>query len=289
MANLKISFFTSCGNRLEHLKRTLPENIESNMSYDNCDHVVLDYGSTDDMIEWVKANLQDHLDTERLKLYSYPAKFFWHNHAKNLAAKCTDDSSDIICSIDADNFTGESKEGENLAEYLNSIFSKEEGDIFVRACGWDHEKDLWGNQEFKRKGDYYSASGKMAFRRKDFFKMRGFNEFMRGHYYDEEELWRRAMECWEFKRVQLPEEFSKFINHSNYLRLNNLDPDIIDSDKLLEKENIQFALETVMDDTAKEVYPQAEKNKEILTYILGDKIRVPNPKYWAKGKPERIL
>ena len=286
MANLKISFFTTCGNRLTHLQKTLPANIESNLDYQNCEHIVLDYGSTDGIIDWVKEDLQEYLDTGRLKLYSYDADFFWHNHAKNLAAKHTSEDSDIICSIDSDNYTAESNEGECLASYLNKAFVSKE--MFVRACGWDHAKELWANDRFERQGSLYSASGKFAFWRKEFFKMRGFNEFMKGHYYDEEEIWRRAEMCWGFNHVKLPVEYSQFINHSNYLRLNNLDPEIVDSDKLLETQNLEFALQNYMDDGAMDKYPQAAKNKEILTYILNDKIKVPNGKYWGTGKPRRI-
>ena len=287
---MKISFFTTCGNRLQHLKRTLPENIETNLKYKLCEHIILDYGSTDGMIEWVIETFPEYIKSGRLKLFRYDADFFWHNHAKNMAAKCTSKNADIICSIDADNYTALGPKGESLAWYLNRIFIDEERNIFVRAAGWDHQEENYMNDMYiTDKNKYHSASGKLAFRREDFFKLRGFNEDLKGHYYDEEELWRRAVICWGWERKTLPVEFSKFINHSNFLRLNNLDPKLVDKEKLLGESMIDLSVKDYMeDDLALPVYPQAKKNKKIFEKVMEKKVKLPNGKKWGVGNPKRI-
>ena len=290
MDNLKISFFTTCGNRLNHLQQTLPKNIESNFYYNNCEHIVLDYGSTDGLLDWIQKDLIQHVESGRLKVFRYDTDFFWHNHAKNMAAKCTSQNADVICSIDADNYTAESKEGESLASYLDKIFGAKKGKFFVRACGWDYKEKSWENDfGVFNKNKYHSASGKLAFLRKDFFEVRGFNEDLKGHYYDEEEIWRRLMICWEWEKIDLPVEYSKFINHSNYLRLSNLDPEIIDKTDLIKEESIDFTVKDYMDDDlALPIYPQAKKNKDIFFKVLEDKIKIPNGKRWGEGKVKRI-
>ena len=50
---MKIAFFTTCMNRLKHLRRTLPKNIADNKDYDNCVFVVLNYNSQDGLHEWM--------------------------------------------------------------------------------------------------------------------------------------------------------------------------------------------------------------------------------------------
>jgi len=290
---MRVSFFTTCGDRLEHLKRTLPDNIKSNLNYPGCEHIVLDYGSTVGFTKYVRSTFPEHLESGRLKCYTYPAKFFWHNHAKNMAAKLTSKQADVICSIDADNFTAESNEGLCLASYLSRIFSAYDNngtEAFVRACGWDYVENNWENRKFKSKeAKLHSASGKIAFKRKDFFLLRGFNEDLKGHYYDEEEIWQRAMKCWGWEKHDLPVEYSKFINHSNFLRLSNLDPNLIDVESLSKEEMLDFTTQDFMDDDlAIPVYPQASINKKIFDEVIDLKIKIPNGKKWGMGKVKRI-
>jgi len=290
---MRVSFFTTCGDRLRHLKQTLPENIESNLDHNNVEHVVLDYGSTVGFTKYITSTFPEHLESGRLKCFTFPAKFFWHNHAKNMAAKLTDKKADVICSIDADNFTGESKDGECLASYISRVFGGYDNNnvkMFIRACGWDYVENNWDNKAFNvSKSKYASASGKIAFKRKDFFELRGFNEDLKGHYYDEEEIWRRAMMCWNWEKHDLPVEYSKFINHSNLLRLSNLDPNIVDLDSLMEDKALEFTVNDYMDDDmALPIYPQAAKNKKIFDKVLRNKVKVPNGKKWGAGTAKRI-
>ena len=53
----KISFCTACMGRAHHLKRTVPKNLRDNSDYPQVEFVLLNYGSPDDMHEWVGKNL----------------------------------------------------------------------------------------------------------------------------------------------------------------------------------------------------------------------------------------
>ena len=47
--NMKLSFCTTCMNRVEHLKKTLPHNIELLNKFDNSELVIVNYDSKDDL------------------------------------------------------------------------------------------------------------------------------------------------------------------------------------------------------------------------------------------------
>jgi hypothetical protein len=275
-------------NRLKHLKRTLPKNIEDNKNYDNCVFVVLNYNSQDNLHEWMLKEMAAEIKSGKVIYYrTLEPKFFWHNHAKNMAAKCTPKDAKIICSIDSDNFTAVSKHGIGLAQTLAEIFSSNSGKFFVRACGWEHRmKDYYTDHPDK----LYSASGKIATYRKDFFKYRGFNEELKGHYFDEEELWKRLEEVVGFRKISLPVEFSKFINHTNYERLINLDPEIVDKVQLKEwrDNNHHFtAKEYMTQGDVQGYYPNGWENQEKTMKLLKAKVKIPNKK-WGEGKVEKI-
>lgn len=102
---MKIAFCITCKGRAQHLKRTLPQNLSDNADYPNCVFVVVDYGSTDDLREW----MGQYKDDERVAYYHYPdATTFKMSHAKNMAHRCgLLEGADILVSLDADNFTGQ--------------------------------------------------------------------------------------------------------------------------------------------------------------------------------------
>ena len=288
MEKLKISFYTTCMGRLKHVKRTLPKNIEENKDYDNCEFVILDYNSPDGLANWIVNNFKEHLVSGKVKLYrTEEPLYFSHNHAKNMAAKqCI---GDILCGIDADNFTALGPDGWGLAKRLNHIFNKHKKEnIFVRAFGWADRELAWTSANTYR---YYSSSGKIAVRKKDFFDARGYNEDLVGHYFDEEELWKRIKECFGFKHIKLDPSYSKAIQHSNYERLKNLSPEIVNLEELDKKREEDPTGVNAMYMKAgwvKQFYPHGHKNESKLQEVLSKKIKRPNGEEWGKGKVERI-
>ena len=119
-----ISLCTVCMNRLHHIKKTLPQNIEDNAAYPDLEFILLDYNSTDGLEEWVKNNMQEYIISGRLKYYktSEPV-FFDRSHSRNLMFKLA--AGDILCNIDADNYTGLA-----FADYVNEMFYQKKNVYF---------------------------------------------------------------------------------------------------------------------------------------------------------------
>ncbi len=272
---MKVTFFTTCMGRLNHLRRTLPKNIGDNKDYPNCNFLVLDYNSPDGLEYWIKSEMGSFIKSGKILYHkTNKPKFFWHNHAKNVAARLTPEDSDIICSLDADNFSAKNKEGVGLAKRLSQIFQTNQHEkIFVRACGWDYDPK------------FYSCSGRIATLRKDFMEVRGFNENLKGHYFDEEEFWRRLENVGKYKHVRLEPEYSEAIRNTNYERLVNLDPALISEEYLaqLEKKNPEFTEKDFMVDMdVARFYPQGIKNRDITSEVLKNKTLVPNQSPWGE-------
>ncbi len=123
----RISLVTTCKGRLVHLRETLPQNMADNADYPNLEFVVVDYNSEDGLKEWIKDNFRAEMRNGRLKYIHAPdPKYFHMAHAKNIAHRMA--AGDIICNIDADNFT---KKG--FAAYIDDAFQTHER-IFLRSA-----------------------------------------------------------------------------------------------------------------------------------------------------------
>ncbi|MFD2148711.1 glycosyltransferase family 2 protein [Mucilaginibacter antarcticus] len=69
MTMFKISFCTTCMNRLSHLKQTLKRNILDNEDYPNLEFILLDYNSTDGLKEYVRSELHTFITSKKLVYY----------------------------------------------------------------------------------------------------------------------------------------------------------------------------------------------------------------------------
>lgn len=199
---LGISICTVCMNRLYHLKETLPKNIEDNSGYEKLQLVLLDYNSDDEMEDWVKSNLQNYLDSGRLVYYKYPhAKVFDMAHSKNMAIKLAD--NEIVCLVDADNFTGP-----GYAQYVNSTFNKIR-DSFITSIAK------------KMNRSPVDVFGRVALKKSDFIAIGGFDEFMSNYAHDDFDLCNR-LELHGKKRIVLRNpKHLQHISHSNEERISN--------------------------------------------------------------------
>jgi hypothetical protein len=95
---MKISFCSTCCNRLWQLKETLTPNLEV---LDSCE--LVDYGSTDGLSDWIWQNFQSAVDQGRLVFFETTNAVRWNSaRAKNLAHRLG--SGDYLFNLDADNF-----------------------------------------------------------------------------------------------------------------------------------------------------------------------------------------
>jgi hypothetical protein len=199
-------------NRLYHLRRTLLKNLDDNARYPSLEFVLLDYNSSDGLEEWVRDKLQSHLISGRLVYFRTTAPQFFHrSHSRNLAFRLS--SGDIVCNIDADNFTGH-----EFSFYLNSHFYEHEGSFL--------SVDFHDRENICR--DTY---GRIACKKKDFESVRGFDERMGGYGYEDLDFCERLKGTGLNEYFISRDEFLNTIRHDDSSRIEfekdaGQDPDI---------------------------------------------------------------
>ena len=173
--------------RLHHLRQTIYRNIDDNNDYPTLEFVLLDYNSPDQMAAWVRDELKAHLAMGLVKYFrTDEPEYFHHAHAKNVSHKLA--TGDVVCNLDADNFTGR-----GFASYLGQVFTGE------RACFVGVDGSL-----------YPSACGRIALRRSDFIHLRGYEERIQGWGYDDHNLVARSMN-YGLKGLWLGQDQARFL------------------------------------------------------------------------------
>lgn len=190
---LKISFCITCMDRLHHLMQTLPINIKNTESYQNKEFIVLDYGSKDNLKEWIKPYNVKFFRTEK-------PKYFIAAHAKNIAHRQA--TGDILCNLDADNYLVE-----GFPEYINELFQSKN---CILGSG---PVDLFGNA---------GCCGKIALKKEHFYSVNGYDEEQNlGWGWDDTSLRYRAKMHNNLEEVICDPKWSIVINHSNEERVKN--------------------------------------------------------------------
>nr|WP_226333012.1 glycosyltransferase family A protein [Echinicola marina] len=202
MKNSKISICTTCMNRTHHLKKTLSKNIKDNSDYDNVDFVVLNYNSSDDLDTWIHQDMRTYLNSGKIKYIKTDSpKYFHMSHAKNIVAKYA--TGDIICNVDADNYTGVS-----FASYINQVFNTNK-DVFVVP---------------KNNGGTTSILGRVCVLKDDFLKVRGYDEEMKGYGWEDIDFYNRLELISRKKFFLTNSKYLKTIEHESDIRYSNYKP-----------------------------------------------------------------
>jgi len=163
-----IAFCTTCKGRLQHLRETLPQNMQDNLDYPNCKFVVLNYGSPDGMNDYLRETFGGFVAMGKLAVYSFrEAGGFQMAHAKNMAHRAgMIERADILVNVDADNFTRPGFArfvAQQFAAHKNAfLWSCQRKDSvdrlprgisgriavtrnqFLKAGGYDEKYDTWG-------------------------------------------------------------------------------------------------------------------------------------------------
>jgi predicted glycosyltransferase involved in capsule biosynthesis len=194
---ISVSFCTACMNRLNHLRQTLPTNLQNNTGCPSVEFVVLDYSSSDGLKEWIEKEMGNYLNTGRLVYYlANGFQYFHHAHAKNAAHRLA--RGEIVCNLDADNFTGQ-----RFAEYLVESFSGKER-LIVRA-----------------QKKYRGTFGRIAMRKIDFELIGGYDERMKFGWGNEDMdiINRASMMGFREHLIPIHSTFLKAIQHSRKDRI----------------------------------------------------------------------
>jgi glycosyltransferase involved in cell wall biosynthesis len=174
-------------NRLCDLRKTLPENL--NDQYDNVEYVLLDYGSTDGLGEWVQNEMMEHINGGRLVYYRTESQYFHPNHSRNVSFRLA--KNDIVVNVDADNYMG--------AGFLGAL----------NHCATVGGRILMVPSNFLLPGsDRFLLRGRFALYRGDIHELGGFDEDLdQGFSHDDVNFVLRAMLA-RFKVVRFDESFT---------------------------------------------------------------------------------
>jgi len=160
-------------NRLENLKATLPVNIKNN-PYPNVEFVVLDYNGSDNVGDWIKKEMMEHIESGKLMfLRTEEPEFFDMSHSRNIAFQAA--TGDIVNNIDADTFAKN-----NFADFVNKLANEQpEKAIFAKS------------RQLLR--------GRLGFYKKEFVEyLGGYDENIKSYGHDDADLMYRAW-CLDFK------------------------------------------------------------------------------------------
>lgn len=198
--NYRISFCTAVRNRITHLKHTLPKNIKDNQSYQNVQFIILDYGSSDGLGDWIKDNMLKYIQNGVLVYYYYSIpKFFNRANSRNIAFRLAD--GDIICNLDADNYTGDS-----FAAYINEEFNNF-SDTFLTA----YDK----NNKFVQR----DILGRICCHKSDFIAVGGYDERFQEYGYEDIDLINRLVTLNKTQRIITHSKYLHAITHDNFSRV----------------------------------------------------------------------
>ncbi|MBB6113098.1 hypothetical protein HDF23_005881 [Mucilaginibacter lappiensis] len=184
-------------NRLHHLKQTLPQNIKDNIHYKEVEFLILDYHSSDGLQEWIFTCYPDLISSGTIKFYrTEEPDYFLRSHSRNMAFNNA--SGDVLCNIDADNFTGPA-----FADYINDFFAANENCFITPAYT---SRDVMG---------------RLVVSKKDFLKVRGYNEQLEGYGYDDVEIYKR-LETNHLRHAYINDNrYLSVIHHSHVERYEN--------------------------------------------------------------------
>lgn len=159
---MNIVFCTTCKNRNQHLRQTLPQNLADNPK---STFVILNYNTEDDLLDYVFDEHAAEVESGRLVVYSNLVEpRFQMAHAKNMAHRCGIlEGGDVLVNLDADNMTGP-----RFEDFVAESFEENPG-IF-----------LWANvvQGVHSSGARVvrGTSGRIAVGREAFLRAGGYDE-----------------------------------------------------------------------------------------------------------------
>lgn len=161
-----------------------------------------DYNSGDDLEEWVKYNLSEHIKSGLFSFYkTFEPEFFRRSHSRNMVFRLA--KGELLCNVDADNYTGLS-----FSIYLRNQFAANLEQVFFCA-----------GAQF----DSISCSdigGRICVSSADFQTVGGYDESMSNYVVEDFDLI-NSLELLKFKKVIIDKkEHLNVIKHAVVNRIN---------------------------------------------------------------------
>ena len=194
---MKVSLITPYMNRLCHARYTIPMNLRY-LYYPDLEYVILDYGSSDGLSDFIRENMMEYIDNGRLVYYLLVdrPKYFDVCHAKNIGHRLA--TGDVLGNLDGDTFLEPG--------YLHEV---------VRRFKYSAKKNKGESQVFVR----MSSSGMIFYTRTQFLNISGYDEHFRGHGKQDNDVENR-LELAGYKKKKIKRHYLKF-DHDNEQRVEN--------------------------------------------------------------------
>ncbi len=159
----RLSFCTTCKNRLWQLRQTLPVNLYAIGFDGEAELVLVNYNSQDGLDGWLR-QFQPEIDAGRLRYFHESTQTHYHaSKAKNLAHFGA--TGDYLINLDADNFIGDT------IETLRSLWEEGPDSLIHGFCG-NYADGTYGRiglsrESFRRLGGYDEDMMPMAHQDRD--------------------------------------------------------------------------------------------------------------------------
>ena len=183
---MEISYCSTCFNRFEQLRMTLPENLKLLRHFPNAELLLVNFvrlkPKSDDqgseIHEWILRDFADEIRNNNLKYVLSKELEFWHaSIAKNIAHDVA--TGEFLINTDCDNFLS--------TEEISFLIDRYAANIIYH--GWS--------------GKYLDGTyGHIGFHKNTFAKLGGYDESLKPHAGQDEDLLNRAKAMTNFEVVQ---------------------------------------------------------------------------------------
>lgn len=196
---MRLSFCTTCKNRLHHLEKTIFDNLKLIERY-NAELVLVNYDSKDSLDFFVNTQLTDYIKNGTMKYIVVPNKqYFKHSHAKNIAHRNA--SGDVLVNLDSDNYLTD-----YFMRFIISLFSNN-----INSCTVGQLLDCNGGY------------GRIAISKNNFYKLGGYIESLKGYGYEDCDFVERAYLFLKCPVTILDVQLTPFIDHTNMERTKDVE------------------------------------------------------------------
>lgn len=153
---IDLSFCITCMNRIHQIKQTLKKNLYDNKdSKQKIEFILVDFGSTDGLKEYILENFKDEINSEYLKFYYTDELKYWHSPiAKNTSHLLG--NGKYLVNLDCDNFTGI-----NGADFLIDNYKNKGDNIIIHQSS-----NIFGS----------GTMGRISMTKENFLKIGGYNQ-----------------------------------------------------------------------------------------------------------------
>ncbi|WP_171169641.1 glycosyltransferase family 2 protein [Streptomyces sp. I05A-00742] len=181
----RISYCTTCKNRLWQLSETLPGNLRRVAEAGNSEIVLVNYNSDDELDRWVR-RFERHMESGILRyLHQQTEPYFHASKAKNLAHLAA--TGQYLVNLDADNYIGET------IPTWRTLW-QERPDLLIHGFSPDKNRPQRSEEEASRirpdsgNGTY----GRIGLPRTRFLALGGYDEHLLPSAHEDQDLMDRA-------------------------------------------------------------------------------------------------